>query len=90
MFDYIVVYITLGSVVLNSVLLIFYLNKQNALVRTTVVQYFAIATIIPFIVTLATLNRIGENTIATILGAVVGYIFGKTGLTQEWTETKQG
>lgn len=75
---------------IDSLALIWYLNRQNAPVRTTVVQFLAIVVLLPLVFVLAFTGKVSENTISTLLGSLVGYIFGKTSLTEEWTHTKQG
>lgn len=80
----------LGFIAIETVALIIYLHKQNAPVRTTVIQWVGIALFIPFVFLLAYLGKISENVVSTLLGAFVGYVFGKTGLTEEWSHTKQG
>lgn len=77
-------------ILIDSIALIYYLNKQNAPVRTTVVQMYGLLILVPLVFVLAFTGKVGDNTIAAILGALIGYVFGKTGLTEEWTKTKQG
>lgn len=64
--------------------LIYYLLKQNAPIRTTVIQWVGILIFIPFVFLLSYFNKVSDTTIATLLGAFIGYLFGKTGLTEEW------
>lgn len=83
----------LGALIIifiNSLALIYYLNKQNAPVRTTVVQMYGLLILIPLVFVLAFTGKVSDNTLAAILGALIGYVFGKTGLSEEWTKTKQG
>lgn len=84
-------FIVLGAlliILINSLALIYYLNKQNAPIRTTVVQTYGIFVLVPLIFALAVMGKISDNTVAAVLGALVGYIFGKSSLSEEWTHTK--
>lgn len=82
--------ITLIFILLESLILVDYLNKQNAPVRTTVLQWIGVAIFTPFVFLLAYLGKIDSNVTSTLLGAFAGYLFGKVGLSEEWTHTKQG
>lgn len=77
-------------VFLETGILVLYLNKQNAPVRTTVLQWIALAIFIPFIFLLSYLDKIDSNVTSTLLGGFAGYVFGKVGLSEEWTNTRQG
>ena len=84
--EFLVILITLGIVLAFSLILIWYLNKQNAPVRTTVLQLAGSTTFLLITFLLAYLNRIDGQTTATLLGAYVGYVFGKVSSKGEWGE----
>jgi hypothetical protein len=90
MIENITVWGALVIILIDSLALIFYLNKQNAPVRTTVVQMYGILILVPLVFVLSFAGKINDNTTAAILGALVGYVFGKNSLSEEWTQTKQG
>ncbi len=88
--DLIIILSVLVFMLIETIALILYLNKQNAPVRTTVIQWVSVTLFIPIVFLLSYFGKINENTVATLLGAFAGYVLGKTGLTEEWTHTKQG
>ena len=69
-----------------SSVLIWYLNKQNAPVRTTVVQLASSTNFLLIVFLLAFLEKIEGQTVATLLGAYVGYVFGKISAKGEWEQ----
>lgn len=81
--DFIVI-LTLLIIFIITIYLIYYLNKQNAPVRTTVLQTVGVMMFVPLVFLLAFTGKIGENTISTLLGAFAGYVFGKVSLDKEW------
>lgn len=81
--DYIVL-LTLAIIFASTLYLVYYLNKQNAPIRTTVVQTVGIMMFVPLIFLLAFTGKISENTVSTLLGAFAGYVFGKASLKEEW------
>jgi len=84
--DFLVIIVTLGIVLVFSLFLVWYLNKQNAPVRTTVLQLAGSTTFLLIVFLLSYLNRIDGETVATLLGAYVGYVFGKISSKGEWGE----
>jgi len=88
--DSILVVAILVFIFLETGTLVFYLNKQNAPVRTTVLQWVGVAIFIPFVFLLSYLGKIDSSVTSTLLGGFAGYVFGKVGLSEEWTHTKQG
>lgn len=86
--DSIVIITTLIFVFLETLVLVWYLNEQNAPVRTTVLQWVSVAVFVPFVFLLAYLGKIDSNVTSTLLGGFAGYIFGKVGLSEEWTNPK--
>lgn len=80
----IIVLSTLLIILIDSVFLLYYLNKQNAPVRTTVVQFLGVILFIPLVFLLSYTGKIDDRTVSTLLGALVGYVFGKTSLKEEW------
>lgn len=80
----IIVLSTLLIIFVDSIYLIYYLNRQNAPVRTTVVQFLGVILFIPLVFLLSFTGKIGDNTVSALLGALVGYLFGKTSLKEEW------
>lgn len=81
-----IIAITLGIILIFSLILIRYLDKQNAPVRTTVLQLAGSTTFLLITFLLAYLNKIDGQTTATLLGAYVGYVFGKASSKGEWGE----
>jgi len=79
-----IVLTTLAIILISTIALLIYLHKQNAPVRTTIVQIIAIILFVPLVFVLAFTGKVGENTLSTLLGAFVGYVFGKTSLPEEW------
>lgn len=75
-------------ILLETIALIIYLKMEHAPIRTNVVQWTGIVLFIPFVFLLAYIGKIDGNTVSTLLGAFAGYVFGKTSLTEEWTESK--
>ncbi len=54
---------------------LFYLIiKQNAVIGTKVIQFLAIAFVLPLVLVLGVMNVLGRETIGTIIGTVVGYV----------------
>lgn len=54
--------------------------KQQAAINNKVIQFLAVAFILPLLVTLGSLNTLRQETIGPLLGVVVGYVlsgFGK-------------
>lgn len=82
--EQIIVILTLLVIFAETTYLVYYLNRQNAPVRTTVVHLVGIFLFVPLVFLLAFLGKIGENTVSTLLGAFAGYIFGKISLKEEW------
>ena len=80
----VIVIITLAIILICAIALFVYLHKQNAPIRTTVVQMIGIMLFVPLVFLLAFTGKIGENTVSTLLGAFVGYVFGKASLPEEW------
>ncbi len=80
----IIVLATLVIILSSTIGLFVYLHKQNAPIRTTVVQTIGLMLFVPLVFLLAFTGRIGENTVSTLLGAFVGYVFGKVSLPEEW------
>jgi len=80
----IIVLVTLAIILISAIALITYLHKQNAPIRTTVVQTIGIMLFVPLVFLLAFTGKIGENTVSALLGAFVGYVFGKSSLPEEW------
>lgn len=80
----IIVLSTLLIILIDSVFLLYYLNRQNAPVRTTVVQFLGVILFIPLVFLLSYTGKIDDRTVSTLLGALVGYVFGKTSLKEEW------
>jgi Na+/phosphate symporter len=68
----------------DSIYLIYYLNKQNAPIRTTVVQLIGVLLFVPLVFLLAFWDKIESQVTATVLGAFVGYIFNIISLKEEW------
>ncbi len=59
---------------------IFYLIlKQNMTIGTKIIQFLAIAFVLPLILVLGILNILGRETIGTIIGTVVGYVLSGIG-----------
>lgn len=75
---------TLLVILIDSLFLFWYLNHQNAPIRTTVVQLVGILLFVPLVFLLSYLNKIDSNTVSVLLGAFVGYVFGKMSLVEEW------
>lgn len=75
---------TLVVILVDSLFLFWYLNRQNAPIRTTVVQLMGILLFVPLVFLLSYLNKIDSNTVSVLLGAFVGYVFGKSSLVEEW------
>lgn len=67
-----------------SLMLVFYLHKQNAPLRTSVMQFGSSIVFLLIVFLLAYINKIGDQTLATLLGAYVGYVFGKVASKGEW------
>lgn len=84
--DLIVILVTLGIILIFSLVLIGYLNKQNAPIRTTALQLGGSTTFLLIAFMLAYLDKIDAQTIATLLGAYVGYVFGKISSKGEWSK----
>lgn len=82
----IIILTAFGLILSFSLILIWYLNKQNAPVRTTVVQLASSVNFLLIMFLLAYLNKIDGQTVATLLGAYVGYVFGKISAKGEWGE----
>ena len=82
--DGFIVLATLAIILVSTIALLVYLHKQNAPIRTTVVQTIGIMLFVPLLFLLVFTGKIGENTVSTLLGAFVGYVFGKTSLPEEW------
>jgi len=78
---------TLVVILATMVLLFLYLKKQNAPMRTTVVQFCGVIIFVPFVFLLAIWDKIDTNTVATLLGTAVGYLFGIKSLKEEWGGT---
>jgi hypothetical protein len=75
---------TLGVILVDSLFLFWYLNRQSAPIRTTVVQLMGTLLFVPLVFLLSYLNKIDSNTVSVLLGAFVGYVFGKSSLVEEW------
>jgi hypothetical protein len=75
---------TLAIIAVLNLATIVYLHKQNAPVRTTVVQFWGITMFIPFVFLLAIWAKIDSEVVATLLGAFAGYLFGMKSLAEEW------
>lgn len=82
--DGFIVLATLAIILVSTMALLVYLHKQNAPVRTTIVQTLGIMLFVPLLFLLVFTGKIGENTVSTLLGAFVGYVFGKASLPEEW------
>lgn len=82
--DGFIVLATLAIILVSTIALLVYLQKQNAPIRTTVVQTIGIMLFVPLLFLLVFTGKIGENTVSTLLGAFVGYVFGKASLPEEW------
>lgn len=80
----VIVIATLAIIMASIIGLFVYLHKQNAPVRTTIVQTIGIMLFVPLLFLLAFTGKISENTVSTLLGAFVGYVFGKASLPEEW------
>lgn len=80
---------TLAVILIDSLFLFWYLNRQNAPIRTTVVQLMGVFLFVPLVFLLSYLNKIDSNTVSVLLGAFVGYVFGKSSLVQEWVGYKE-
>lgn len=80
----IITLVTLGIILIIVCYLIYYLNKQNAPLRTTVVQFIGIVLFVPLVFLLAFLNKIDQDVLATLMGAFAGYVFGKSAHQGEW------
>ena len=80
----VVIVLTLVIIAAIAVYLIHYLNKQNAPIRTTVVQLLTLLLIVPLVFLLAYLDKIDSHSISVILGAIIGYVFSKVPLKEEW------
>lgn len=85
--ELIVILFTLIEILIFSLILIQYLVKQNAPVRTTVVQLSSSVIFLLIVFLLAYLNKINAGPISTLLGAYVGYVFGKASAKGEWGES---
>ncbi len=82
----IITLVTLGIILIIVCYLIYYLNRQNAPIRTTVVQFIGIVLFVPLVFLLAFLNRIDQDVLATLMGTFAGYVFGKSAHKGEWPE----
>jgi hypothetical protein len=54
--------------------------KKQASINNKMIQFLAVAFVLPLLVTLGIMNTLGRETIGTLLGVVVGYVlsgFGK-------------
>jgi len=76
--------ITLFIIGGDSIYLIYYLNKQNAPIRTTVVQLVGVLLLVPLVFILALWDKVESQVVATILGAFVGYVFSGVPLKEGW------
>ena len=81
---FVITIVTLGIIVFDSGYLIWYLNRQNAPVRTNVVKMIGVILLVPLIFLLSLWDKIESQTVATILGAFVGYVFGHMSIKEEW------
>lgn len=79
-----IILVTLGIILIFSLILVWYLNKQNAPVRTTVLQLAGSTTFLLIVFLLSYLDKLENQTLATLLGAYVGYVFGKISSKEEW------
>lgn len=68
----------------DSIYLIYYLNKQNAPIRTTIIQLIGVLLFVPLVFLLAFWDKIESQVVATVLGAFIGYVFGIIPLKEEW------
>jgi hypothetical protein len=75
---------TLMLIFMFFLILIKYLDKQKAPIRTTVLQLASSISFLLIVFLLAYLNKISSQTISTLLGAYAGYIFGKVTNKFEW------
>lgn len=85
-YDIIIISATLGIILILSLYLIHYLNRQNAPIRTTVIQFIGVILFVPLIFLLAFLNKIDQDVLSTLMGAFAGYVFGKSANKGEWKE----
>ena len=54
--------------------------KKQAVINNKMIQFLAVALILPLLVTLGIMNALGRETIGPLLGVIVGYVlsgFGK-------------
>lgn len=83
---FIITIITLVIIGADSLYLLWYLNRQNAPVRTTVVQALGVLLLVPLVFLLAFWDKIESQTVATVLGAFIGYVFSRIPLKEEWNK----
>ncbi|HCM45742.1 MAG: hypothetical protein UV52_C0021G0002 [Parcubacteria group bacterium GW2011_GWD1_42_9] len=76
--------VTLLIIGCDSIYLLYYLNRQNAPIRTTVVQLLGVLLLVPLVFLLALWDKIESQVVATVLGAFVGYVFSRIPLKEEW------
>lgn len=79
-----------GTMFIISMAFIWVLHRQNAPIRTTVVQFIAVVWFIGSVLILSLLQKIDASTVSTLLGAFVGYLFGKVSLREEWGGKSEG
>jgi len=80
----IITLLTLSIIAADSIYLICYLNKQNAPIRTTVVQALGVLLLVPLVFLLSFWDKLESQVVATILGAFIGYVFSRIPLKEEW------
>ncbi len=60
--------------------ILYLIIKQQATISTKVIQFLTIAFMLPLLLILGITDSLGKDTIATLLGVIVGYVlsgFGK-------------
>jgi hypothetical protein len=60
--------------------ILYLIITQQAAITTKVIQFLTIAFMLPLLLILGITNSLGKDTIATLLGVIVGYVlsgFGK-------------
>ena len=86
-------FIAMAAIILAGigiVSLFWYLNKQNAPIRTTVVHLMAVTLFVPGVFALALMEKIDSSTVSTLLGGFAGYLFAQVPLKAEWREGENG
>ena len=53
--------------------------KQNATLGVRTIQFIAVVFILPLLLVLGVMNVLGRETIGTLLGVIVGYVFSGFG-----------